>query len=645
MNTPGGSSRENAQSNCIHILYVGADPEATALAATNLERERDRFETVTALSVPNGLEILANQSTDCIVSAYEIPEMNGLEFLQRVRERDAELPFILFPKNGSEALASDAIASGVTDYVQRGEETEQYPVLANRIVNAVETMRSRRQRKRQFQAIETAQEGISLLDDEGRFTYVNQSYANCFGYDPDDLIGNHWEILYEDDEATYVTEELLPMVMETGGWHGESVCVSSNGEQIIVDHTLSRTEHDDLICTVRDITDRKKRERELERYETILEAIPDEVYVLDADGVFTNVIPPTDADLTTMGYEPGELIGEHVSLVLDDEDIATGEREIRRLLKRDDHEKASFELDLHTKDGDQFPNENHIALLPRDEDGTFRGTVGVLRDITERKARERKLKRQNDRLESFASIVSHDLRNPLNVAQGKLELAREQTDNEHLGAVAAAHERMQGLIEDILMVAREDRPVTDPEPIALATAARTCWDHVETGNARLEVTTDSVVYGDRSRLKRLLENLVRNSVEHGSTRPDSHARQNGVEYGSAGSQPVADSSVERGSTESAGRSRRDNRPTDDTTAVTVTIGALPSGFYVADNGPGIPPDERDSVFETGYSRAGGTGFGLAIVERIADAHGWSVTIAESEAGGARFEFRGVEKDG
>ncbi|ELY45178.1 hybrid sensor histidine kinase/response regulator [Natronorubrum sulfidifaciens] len=629
MTIPGGSSRENAQQNTIHVLWVGPTPDGTA-RATGLERANDRFETSTVASADAGLESLTKRPVDCIVSVYELPETDGLELLRRVRARDETIPFVLFPENGSEALASDAMAAGVTDYVLRDERTGQCSVLADRIISAVETTRIRRQRKRQFQAVETAQEGISILDSSGRFTYVNRSYADCFGYDPDALIGEHWEILYEDDEATFVTEELLPMVMESGSWRGESVCVRADERPIVVDHTLSRTEHDDLICTVRDITDRKARERELERYETILEAIPDEVYVLDADGVFTNVIPPTDADLTTTGYQPDELIGEHVSLVLDDEDIAAGEREIRRLLKRDDHKKASFELDLHTKDGNQFPNENHIALLPQDEDGTFRGTVGVLRDITERKTRERTLKRQNARLESFASIVSHDLRNPLNVAQGKLELAREQADSDHLGAVEAAHERMQRLIEDILLVAREDRPVTEPEPIALAPVVRSCWNHVETDTANLEVTTDSVVYGDRSRLKRLLENLIRNSVEHGSTRPDSHARQN---------------SVEHGSTAPAGRSRRDDRPTDDTTAVTVTVGTLPSGFYVADDGPGIPPDERDSVFETGYSRAGGTGFGLAIVERIADAHGWSVTVTESEAGGARFEFRGVETDG
>lgn len=606
MKPAGGSARENAQPECIRVVHVASEPTVAAQTADGLEREDDRFETVTTDTAAAALECLEETSVDCIVSAYDIPDMDGLAFLERVRTRDEDLPFVLFTANGSEKLASDAIAAGVTDYVRKDEETSQSPVLANRIVTAVETTRTRRQRTRQLQAIETAQEGISMLDSAGRFTYVNQSYADCFGYEPEELLGNHWGVLYDEDETTYVSEELLPTVMKTGGWHGESVGVRADGSRIIVDHTLSRTEHDGLICTVRNITDRKERKRELERYETILEAIPDEVYVLDADGVFTTVIPPTDSTLTTSGYRPAELIGEHVSLILNDEDIAKGDTEIQRLLGQDDREKASFELDLHTKDGERIPNENHIALLPMTEDERFQGTVGVLRDITDRKERERKLKRQNERLESFASIVSHDLRNPLNVAQGRLELAREQADNNHLEAVAASHERMQALIENLLTVAREEKPVTEPEPLDLETIARTCWQHVETADAELITATDAVVRGDRAALRRLLENLIRNSVEHGSTRPE-HA-------GDAGD-------------------------------VTVTVGDLSAetGFYIEDDGPGIPPDQRDAVFEMGYSMAAGsTGLGLAIVERIAENHGWTVTITESDAGGARFEFCDVD---
>ncbi len=109
----------------------------------------------------------------------------------------------------------------------------------------------------------------------------------------------------------------------------------------------------------------------------------------------------------------------------------------------------------------------------------------------------------------------------------------------------------------------------------------------------------------------MFENLFRNSVEHGST----------------SSRTESDDSVEHG------------RCADGAAPVTVSVGTTDDGFYVADDGVGIPPEERDDVFERGYTTSDtGTGFGLAIVVEVAQAHGWSVSVTESEDGGARFEF-------
>ncbi|WP_336336527.1 ATP-binding response regulator [Haloarcula brevis] len=229
-------------------------------------------------------------------------------------------------------------------------------------------------------------------------------------------------------------------------------------------------------------------------------------------------------------------------------------------------------------------------------------------DITERKRQERELQRQRDRLDEFASVASHDLRNPLTVAEGHLDLAMEDCDNPRLADVAQAHDRMRSLIDDLLALARDGRPVDDPAPVPLAAVVDACWDTVETGDARLVVDTDRTVRADEMRLKRLFENLIRNAVEHGSTGPSSTARAD---------------------------------------AVTVTVGDLPDGcgFYVEDDGPGIPTADRESVVDAGYTTVeSGTGFGLAIVRQVADAHGWELAITAGEDGGARFEFTGVDAD-
>ncbi|WP_380681009.1 ATP-binding protein [Salinigranum sp. GCM10025319] len=258
--------------------------------------------------------------------------------------------------------------------------------------------------------------------------------------------------------------------------------------------------------------------------------------------------------------------------------------------------------------------------------------ISVLRD------REDELARQNDRLEAFASVVSHDLRNPLSVARGYLGLARDACEGEsdpapHFERVERAHERMNHLITDLLALARQGQAVGETDEVALGAAAKRAWNAVDTGGARLDVVADRTIQADAERLDALFENLFRNSVEHGSTGPRSQAREDSVEHGSTGNRTQSGDSVEHGST--------DDDPND--AGLTVRVGAMDDGFFVEDDGPGIPAAERDQVFDRGYSTSdSGTGFGLSIVQGIAEAHGWTIAVAESEAGGARFEVSGVD---
>lgn len=211
--------------------------------------------------------------------------------------------------------------------------------------------------------------------------------------------------------------------------------------------------------------------------------------------------------------------------------------------------------------------------------------------------RSRELNRQNERLEQFAELVSHDLRNPLSVIGGRLALARESDDEEHLDAIEDAVTRMEAIIDDTLMLAREGRAVGETEPVELATLANRCWSRVATADATLQVRGDLTFEGDPERVKHILENLFRNAIEHGDG------------------------------------------------SVTVTVGPTDNrdGFFVADDGPGIPADKRSDIFDAGYSTGDdGVGIGLSIVTEIVEAHGWTIEVADSDAGGARFVVTGVE---
>lgn len=224
------------------------------------------------------------------------------------------------------------------------------------------------------------------------------------------------------------------------------------------------------------------------------------------------------------------------------------------------------------------------------------GTVGYLRDLQVRLARQQEeLSTQNERLDKFASLVSHDLRNPLTVAQGRIDLTRQDCDSEHLENAADEIDRSLTMINELLTLAREGETIAEFETLDLDVVVDTCWEIVEDEQATLNTDTLPLIKADRSRLRQLLENLFRNAVDHGGEN------------------------------------------------VTVTVGELDGGFFVEDDGSGIPEDDRNNVFETGFSTAEqGTGFGLAIVQEIATAHGWSITVTAGSEGGARFEITGVE---
>jgi signal transduction histidine kinase len=271
-----------------------------------------------------------------------------------------------------------------------------------------------------------------------------------------------------------------------------------------------------------------------------------------------------------------------------------------------------------TLEGEGARRHYEVEVSPVVDGGTQVARLFLVQDVTERVDRQRELERKNEQLEGFASVVSHDLRNPLTVAAGYVDTIAEVTDDEtvaeYAGEAAAAHDRMETLVDDILTMAREGDTVDDPDAVSLWSVARAAWGTVDTAEMTIEAADDRVrevtVLADRDRLQRLFENCIRNAREHAG-------RDATVTVGVTGfteREPVFE-------------------PSD-------------RAFWIADDGPGIPPDERDSVLEEGYTTdEDGTGFGLAIVRTIADGHGWTVRVEVSDAGGAKFVFDGVATPG
>jgi len=127
----------------VTVLCVDDEPSYADLIATHLERNDELIDATGVTSATDGLSYLDEHNVDCIISDYDMPGTDGLEFLETVRARDPDMPFLLFTSQGSEALASEAVSAGVTDYIQKSHGTQQYAVLAKRVRNAVERVRAK----------------------------------------------------------------------------------------------------------------------------------------------------------------------------------------------------------------------------------------------------------------------------------------------------------------------------------------------------------------------------------------------------------------------------------------------------------------------------------------------------------------------
>lgn len=203
----------------------------------------------------------------------------------------------------------------------------------------------------------------------------------------------------------------------------------------------------------------------------------------------------------------------------------------------------------------------------------------------QRKHTQDKLQEKNEQLEAFAGFISHDLRNPLSIAQGYLDMELKQTESENLQKVKNAHDRIDGLITNLLDLTQTADLIQDTEQFALEEIATDSWRNIQTHDSELQVQTEKEVSANYDKLLNVFENLYKNAIEHNED------------------------------------------------SVTITVGDTPSGFYIQDTGEGVG---TDNIFEYGVSGSGSTGLGLSIVQKIVEAHNWEIELDSSYTDGARF---------
>jgi PAS domain S-box-containing protein len=448
--------------------------------------------------------------------------------------------------------------------------------------------------------VEEVNDLATVVDPNGTITYVSPAVRRVLGYDPDDLIGHEGQEFVHPEDRERNADALETVLSDPS--ESETVEIRfrhADSSWRWIEATMRNRLDDDIIDGIllssRDITERKDSEaeaRELAKeYEALLNNVEDAIFLINVEKregsirfEFERLSPSYERQT---GITTEEVQGQTPRDVFGEEQGAELEANYHRCVNAG--EPISYQEELRVDERARFWQ---TKLAPVVNNGEITRLIGVTRNVTERVERERQLRQQNERLEEFASVVSHDLRNPLNVAQARATLLAEQVESDHLKPLVRALDRMEAIVEDTLTLARQGDTISETESVSLTNLVGKCWETVDTEDANIEIVDEMTFEGDPDRLRHVFENLFRNAVEHG---------------------------------------RSD---------VTVRVGCHgEQGIYIEDDGPGIPVEKRGEVFEPGHSSArGGTGFGLTIVKRIVEAHGWELSITDGTDGGARFEI-------
>ncbi|AEH36500.1 PAS domain S-box protein [Halopiger xanaduensis] len=456
--------------------------------------------------------------------------------------------------------------------------------------------------------VEVVDDGVYVVDEDGYFTMVNETYAEMLGYEPDDLVGEHVSLLV-DDEILERVAELEATATSGDEWPTmEADLRTADGGTVPVEANFAMLPENDSawhrVGVARDISDRKERERQLEeserRYRTLVENFPD-----GAVGLFDENLEYTVAGgqlLDEVGVPPADRVGSSIYELYPEELVEEVEPYFHAALEG---EPNSFEVEFYGR-------HLHGYTLPvRNAAGDIYAGMIVVQDVTERREYERRLEQSNERLERFAYAASHDLQEPLRMVTSYLTLlenryadAFDEDGREFLEFAVDGAERMRDMIDGLLEYSRVETRGDPFEPTDLnAVVDEVLADlqfRIEESGAEIAVEDLPELAVDDSQLRQVFQNLLSNAITYSGDEPPR-----------------------------------------------VRIGADRRGdewvIAVEDRGIGIDPDDQErvfTIFDRLHSRADyeGTGIGLALCERIVERHGGEIWVDSEPGEGSTFSF-------
>ncbi|MFA5347172.1 MAG: PAS domain S-box protein [Methanoregula sp.] len=576
----------------ISLLYVDDEPDLLDLCKLFLEREGE-FSVITVTSAEKAVGILEEGRIEAIISDYQMPLMDGIEFLKQVRKKFKDIPFILFTGKGREEVAIEAFDNGADFYLQKGGDPRaQFGELSHKIRQAIRRKKAEEELRMMHSTVSNAPEGILWINEDGGITFFNDTICNMLGYTREEFAG----LTMRDISPNFIETHLDTYWFQTKQRKiltVQDINRKKDGSGIPVEISLNYSEFGPrayVFAFVRDITDRKKSEDELksayEKNQGLMDHANDAIFIADAE---TGML--LDANKKTQ-----ELTGRTLT------EIRTMHE--TELHPKEDEGRYQAYFKKHAREGTGLQEEiivdlrgNHIPVIVSAtilDLGGRRCMMGIFHDISDIKKASDALQLANKKLNLLAEITRHDIRNKLTMLSGYLELFTDHppepehsmylTKLKNAVKMIEANIEFTKLYQDLGVVAPDWQNVDD-------TFFKACT-HVDIKKIRFQSDAGGLEIFADPLLERVFYNIVANAVEHG----------------------------------------------DRVSVVRLSVAELPDCLLIRieDDGIGIPPHDKETIFRKGYGK--NTGLGLFLSREILSIT--NITIKESGEFqyGARFEM-------
>ncbi|MCU0566838.1 MAG: PAS domain S-box protein [Oculatellaceae cyanobacterium Prado106] len=514
------------------ILIVDDSPEDRERYRRYLLSDRQHAYTIVeAESGQQGLDLCLQHQPDVVVLNYQLPDLNGLEFLAKLKVRTQQpMPVVMVTRQGNEAIAVQTMKAGAQDYLKKEQITSE--LLQQTVNSIVETILSERKRVeaelQESQALFAAfmrhsPAAAYIKDEQGHYLYVNPPNEQIFNRPLADWLGK-------------TDFELLPLLEAQQWWNNDQTALAANQAMEFIEtcqhadgeHTYLSYKFPIQLSLERrlvaglslDISDRKHLEKQLsqteDRFRTIAEAVPNPLFEADAKGFN---IWSSERWCQFTGQTSEQAQGHGWTTVIHPDDLLTNQQQWERSLR----EGVPFEMKQRIRRFDGEYVWVIVRSLPlQDEQGEIYRWLGCVTDV-DGLVRAESANRIKD---EFLAVLFHELRTPLNPILGWSKLLQKDTPpltlQRGLETIERNAQLQTHLIEDLLDVSRilQGKLSLNIQPVNLTDSVQAALETIhlaaQAKSIQLETTlADSMgtVAGDASRLQQVVWDLLSNAVK------------------------------------------------------------------------------------------------------------------------------------